>query len=62
VAKDTEETGLALWGEVDLDLDPRHLSLKRCSVCGAPATSATRDLKSRVRTFYCTAHRREKAR
>jgi hypothetical protein len=62
VGDDNEEAGLALWGEVDLDLDPRHLSLKWCSVCGAPATSASRDLRTQVRTFHCAAHRSEKAR
>ena len=56
--KGDEKTGLALWSEVDLDL--RHLKHKRCSECGAPATSATRDLETHLRAFHCDAHRGER--
>ena len=56
--KSDEATGLA--GEVDLDLDLRHLKHKRCSECGAPATSATRDLKTHLGAFHCDAHRGER--
>jgi hypothetical protein len=53
-----EETGLALWGGVDLDLDPKHLRQKRCTRCGAAATIATRNLDQQERVFLCDAHRR----
>ena len=53
----SEETGLALWGGVDLDLDLKVVHLKRCA-CGAPAVVATRRLDEQRRTYRCEAHRR----
>jgi hypothetical protein len=57
VKEQNEPTGLALWGGVDLDLDLKHLKLKRCTHCGAPATSATRRLDEQERQFACDSHR-----
>ena len=53
----SEETALALWGGVDLDLDLKVVHLKRCA-CGAPAVVATRRLDEQERTYRCEAHRR----
>jgi hypothetical protein len=53
----SEPTGLALWGGVDLDLQLVHLKMKACSICGAPATSATRRLDEQERRFACDSHR-----
>jgi hypothetical protein len=52
-----DEKGLALWGGVDLDLTVQTLKLKRCAVCGAPATTATRRLDQQERRFLCDQHR-----
>lgn len=52
----SEETRLALWGGVDLDLDLKVVHLKRCA-CGAPAVVATRRLDEQRRTYRCEAHR-----
>ena len=53
----TEETGLVLWGGVDLDLTLPGLQQKTCEVCGAPATIAIRRLDEQARRFLCTLHR-----
>jgi hypothetical protein len=53
----SEETALALWGGVDLDLDLKVVHLKQCP-CGAPAVVATRRLDEQERTYRCEAHRR----
>ena len=55
--KSDDETGLALWGGVDLDLDLRHLRQKPCAVCGAPASVAIRRLDEQERTYHCDEHR-----
>jgi hypothetical protein len=52
-----DEKGLALWGVVELDLTVQALKLKRCAVCGAPATTATRRLDQQERRFLCDQHR-----
>jgi hypothetical protein len=51
----SNETTLALWGGVDLDLDLKVVHLKRCA-CGAPAVAATRRLDEQERTYHCQAH------
>jgi hypothetical protein len=53
----TEETGLALWGGVDLDLTLVSLQQKTCEVCRAPARVAIRRLDEQSRRFLCTLHR-----
>jgi hypothetical protein len=53
----TEEKGLALWGEVNLDLTLSSLKQKTCEVCGAPATVAIRRLDEQERRFLCALHR-----
>lgn len=56
-----DETGLMLWGGIDLDLTVLSLRLRSCGVCGAPATAATRRLDQQERHFVCDAHRRTAA-
>ena len=57
-----DEYGLMLWwGGVDLDLTVTALRLKRCAVCGAPATAAVRRLDQQERRFVCDLHRRADA-
>jgi len=53
-----DEFGIMLWGGVDLDLSITTLRLKRCAVCGAPATAAVRRLDQQQRRFVCDAHRK----
>lgn len=53
----TDETGLVLWGGVDLDLTLSSLKQKTCEVCGAPATVAIRRLDEQARRFLCALHR-----
>jgi hypothetical protein len=57
-----EEKGLALWGGVDLDLTPGGLQRKSCTVCGKPASVATRRLDKQERVFVCATHASEAAR
>jgi hypothetical protein len=53
----TEETGLVLWGGVDVDLTLPGLQQKECEVCGSPATVAIRRLDEQSRRFLCSLHR-----
>lgn len=52
-AKD-DETGLVLWGGIDLDLTVQQLQQKRCA-CGEPASVSRLDLASGQRRVYCAA-------
>jgi hypothetical protein len=54
-----DETGPRLWGTSELDLTVISLRLKRCAVCGEPATTATRRLNEQEHRFVCDRHRRE---
>ena len=50
-----EETGLVLWGGVDLDLTVQSLQKKLCELCGQPATVAVRRLDEQERRVLCEA-------
>jgi hypothetical protein len=49
-----EETGLVLWGGVELDVTVQSLQKKTCA-CGNPATVAIRRLEEQTRTFACAS-------
>jgi hypothetical protein len=49
-----EETGLVLWGGVELDVTVQSLQKKTCA-CGSPATVAVRRLDEQTRTFACAS-------
>lgn len=52
-ADDSEETGLMLWGGVELDCTLLQLPRQRCQNCGHPALVARRSLGSQKRTILC---------
>jgi hypothetical protein len=47
------QTGLVLWGGVELDVSLPQLQQHRCSRCRKPATYASRDLEKQERVFLC---------
>ena len=59
MADKEEQTGLVLWGGVELDVSlpqlPQlpQLQQHRCSRCRKPATYASRDLEKQERVFLC---------
>jgi hypothetical protein len=53
---DKKETGLMLWGGVELDLTVQSLKKKTCEVCGQPATVAIRRLDEQNRRVLCELH------
>ncbi len=52
MSEEKDETGLVLWGGIDLDLTVQQLQKKRCA-CGAPASVSRLDLASGQRHVYC---------
>jgi len=52
---DSEETGLMLWGGIELDCSLLQLPRKRCQNCGHPALFARRPLDSQSRVILCGA-------
>jgi hypothetical protein len=49
-----EETGLVLWGGIELDLTVQQLQKKRCA-CGQPASVSRLDLATSERRVLCAA-------
>jgi len=52
-ADESEETGLMLWGGIELDCTLVQLPRKRCQNCGHPALVARRALESQDRVILC---------
>ena len=49
-----EETGLVLWGGVELDLTIQQLQQRKCA-CGEPARVSRLDLATNERRVCCSA-------